>query len=274
MLLGCASIRMKLLLQETVEANLAELEKTPAYTEPLLAAQVPVDFVGHQLFQASIFYPRGIEGKAPHTFKFMADGTNMPSCISSLDGQQLCRLYEFLSNNGNYKIIPTNQDGDCLFGAFRRCTTLPAECADIHVRRLIVNVLATCHEFFYLLFKRNIAVTYGLQRDPPEVLEQRIQAGTISAEDLREQQLPGPFSYLGYLRHMLRNSTYGDANIVMAISMIWNLRVTCVYAETLFEIRFRHSMRVSKADMVFVLSADTEHYVAAGKRLQFSCKCF
>ena len=258
---------MKLLLQETVDASLAELEKTPAYTEPLLAAEVPDDSVGHQLFQASIFYLKGIEGKAPHTFKFMSECTNMPSCFSGLDGQQLCRLYEFLSNNGNCKIIPTNQDGDCLFGAFRRCTTLPAECADIHIRRIIINALATHPEFFYLLFKRNIAITYGLQRDPPEVLQQRIQAGTISAQDLREQQLPGPFSYLGYLRHMMRNSSYGDANIVKAISMMWNLRVTCIYAETLFEIHFRHSLRVAKADMVFVLSSSTEHYIATGKRL-------
>ena len=265
---------MKLLLEETMEASLKELEKEAAYMEPLLAADVPEDFVGHQLFQASIFYPKGIEGKAPHSFKFMADCTNMPSCFSSLDGQKLCRLYEFLSHNGNYKIIPTYQDGDCLFGAFRRCTSLPAECADIHVRRLIINVLATYHEFFYLLFKRSIAITYGLQRDPPEVLQQRIQEGTISAQDLREQQMPGPFSFLGYLRFMLRSSTYGDANVVMAMSMIWNLRVTCVYAETLFEIRFRHNIRVSKADMVFVLSADTEHYVAAGKRLQNIRKWF
>ena len=67
----------------------------------------------------------------------------------------------------------------------------------------------------------------------------------------------------------MRNSSYGDANIVMAISMMWNLRVTCIYAETLFEIHFRHSLRVAKADMVFVLSSSTEHYVTAGKCFTF-----
>ena len=53
----------------------------------------------------------------------------------------------------------------------------------------------------------------------------------------------------------------------MAICMMWNLRETCIYAETLFEICFRHSLRVAKADMVFVLPSSTEHYVAAGKHL-------
>ena len=154
---------MNFLHPELVEAELVELEKIPAYTTLLKATDVPADHPGHQLFQASVFYPTTIQDKAPAC-------TNMPSCFDTLDGKQICRLYQFLNNNGRFKIIPTNQDGDCLFGAFRRCTTLPAECADVHVRRLLVKVIATHHDFFYLLFKRNIVITYGLGRDPPEVL--------------------------------------------------------------------------------------------------------
>ena len=158
------------------------------------------------------------------------------------------------------------------FGAFRRSTTLPAECADVHIRRLVVKAIASHHDFFYLPFKRNIAMTYGLDRDPPEVLQERIRAGTISAQDLREQQLPGPFSFASYLRHMIRDSSCGDSKIIMAMSMIWNIKITCLYAESLFEIRFRHNQRITKADMVLVLSSETEHYVAAGKRLYYFCK--
>ena len=258
---------MKLLCPETVEARLDELDKIPAYKKTLHAKDVPEDHPGHALFQASIFYPKGIEGKAPHQFNFMANCTNMPSCFNSLDGQQLCRLYEFLNNNGKYKIIPTNQDGDCLFGAFRRCTTLPAECADVHIRRIVVKVMAAHHEFFYLLFKCNIAETYGISRHSPQELEQRILANTISPQDLREQRMPGPFSFAGYLRHMYQNSTYGDSMVLMVMSMVWNLKVTCVIAESLFEIRYRHNEIITKADMVVVFNQDTEHYVAAGKRL-------
>ena len=263
---------MKLLHPESVEAELVELEKIPAYTTLLKAAEIPDDHPGHQLFQASVFYPSTIEGKAPNSFSFMADCTNMPSCYDTLDGQQICRMYQFLNNNGRFKIVPTNQDGDCLFGAFRRSTTLPAECADVHIRRLVVKASASHHDFFYLLFKRNIAMTYGLDRDPPEVLQERIRVGTISAQDLREQQLPGPFSFASYLRHMIKDSTYGDSNIIMAMSMIWNIKITCLYAESLFEIRFRHNQRITKADMVLVLSSETEHYVTAGKRLYYSRK--
>ena len=260
---------MKLLLPETVDTAITKLEKIPAYTQVLLASQVPDDHPGHALLQASIFHPKGIEGKAPHSFKFMEECSNMPSCFDALNGQQICRLYEFLNNNGKYKIIPTNQDGDCLFGAFRRCTTLPAECADVHVRRIIVKAIATHHEFFYLLFKRSIAITYGLDRCSEEELQQRIQAGTISAQDLREQQMPGPFSFAAYCRYMLQDSTYGDSMILLVMSMLWNLKVTCVVAESLFEYRFRHNEMISKVDMVVVFNQDSEHYVAAGKRLYF-----
>ena len=65
---------------------------------------------------------------------------------------------------------------------------------------------------------------------------------------------------------MLKNSSYGDAMIVMAMSMLWNLKITVLNAERLFEIRFRHNSIISKADMVLVQSLQTEHYVAAGKR--------
>ena len=218
-------------------------------------------------FKPASSIQRGLKARPPTNFNFMATCTNMPSCFKSLDGQQLCRLYEFLNNNGKYKIIPTNEDGDCLFGAFRRCTTLPAECADVHIRRIVVKVMATHHEFFYLLFKCNIAETYGILRHSPQELEQRILANTISPQDLREQRMPGPFSFAGYLRYIYQNSTYGDSMVLMVMSMVWNLKVTCLIAENLFEIRYRHNEVITKADMVVVFNQDTEHYVVAGKRL-------
>ena len=259
---------MKLLTADTVEEAVQDLTSKPAFVTILQASEVSADFVGHKLFQACLFHPETLEGKAPHSFNYMEQCTNMPSCFNALNGKQLCRLYEFLNNNGSYRLIPTNQDGDCLFGAFRRCTTLPAECADVHVRRIVVMAMATHPEFFYLLLKRSIASTYGLTRDPPDVLQDKINKGTITPQDLREQRMPGPFSFVAYLRYLLQDSTYGDANVVLVMSMLWQLRITCLIAESLFEIRFRHNQRLSKADMVLVLCQETEHYVAAGKRLR------
>ena len=91
----------------------------------------------------------------------------------------------------------------------------------MHVRRLLLKVIVNYHEFFFDLFKTATAMQYGHSRDPEKEIQARIAAGTISAEDLRDQRLPGPFSFFGYLKHMSQNSSYGDDMMLMAISMVW-----------------------------------------------------
>ena len=54
---------------------------------------------------------------------------------------------------------------------------------------------------------------------------------------------------------------------MMVTSMMWNIRLTLLYAESLKEVRFRHHKRIAQADMVMVVCQDTEHIVIAGKFL-------
>ena len=58
----------------------------------------------------------------------------------------------------------------------------------------------------------------------------------------------------------------------MAMSMIWQLRITCLYAETLHELRFRHHKRIAQADLVFVVCSESDHFLSAGKQLYFISK--
>ena len=90
--------------------------------------------------------------KAPHDYEWMSKCTNIPSPLEELSGAELCKLYEFLSSNGQYKLIPTLADGDCCYGALRRGTTFPFEVADAHIRRLCIKVMCNYHEFFYDLY--------------------------------------------------------------------------------------------------------------------------
>ena len=240
------------------------LEKHKEYTTPLSWAGTP-EGTGHRLFQSLMDLPKSIIGKAPNEFTTMQNVSNIPSPLPSLDGRQLCRLYQFLNNNGNYRLVPVPEDGDCFFGSFRRSTGLPYDCADVHVRRILLKGICNNHEFFFNLFKCSIAQTYGHDRDTEGELQRKIEAGEISPQDLREQRLPGPFSFLAWLRYMSRNSSYADIHIMMATSMMWNIRLTLLYAESLKEVRFRHHKRIAQADMVMVLCQDTEHIVSAGK---------
>ena len=242
------------------------LEKHKEYTTPLTWAGTPKG-TGHKLFQSLMDLPKSIIGKALNEFTTMQNVSNIPSPLPSLDGRQLCRLYQFLNNNGSYRLLPVPEDGDCFFGSFRRSTNLPYDCADVHVRRILLKGICNNHEFFFNLFKCSIAQTYGHDRDTEEELQRKIEAGEISPQDSREQRLPGPFSFLAWLRHMSRNSSYADIQIMMATSMMWNLRLTILYAESLKEVRFRHHKRIAQADVVVVLCQDTEHIISAGEFL-------
>ena len=242
------------------------LEKHKEYTTPLSWAGTP-EGTGHKLFQSLMDLPKSIIGKAPNEFTTMQNVSNIPSPLPSLDGRQLCRLYQFLNNNGSYRLLPVPEDGDCFFGSFRRSTNLPYDCADVHVRRILLKGICNNHEFFFNLFKCSIAQTYGHDRDSEEELQRKIEAGEISPQDLREQRLPGPFSFLAWLRHMSRNSSYADIHIMMATSMMWNLRLTSLYAESLKEVHFQHHKRIAQADVVMVLCQDMEHIVSAGEFL-------
>ena len=150
----------------------------------------------------------------------MKNVVNIPSPLSTLNGRQLCRLYQFLNNNGQYRLLPTPEDGDCFYGAFRRSTNLPYDVADVHIRRLILKAICNNHEFFFNLYKCSLAQTYGCDRDPEEELARR----KADAQYLREQRMPGPFSFMTYLRYMLKNSSYADIHIMMTASMMWNLQ--------------------------------------------------
>ena len=271
-------MRMRLLSNKTVEDAITEVAQVAQYNELLHAkdfydeAGAPIATPGQLLFQSLMEPTHAISGKAPHDYEWMNKCKNIPSPLEELTGAELCKLYEFLSSNGQYKLIPTLADGDCCYGALRRGTTFPYEVADAHIRRLCIKVMCNYHEFFYDLYKQSLAMTYGCHRYSEEELRWRIANRKITGEDLADQRMPGPFSFISFLQFMLKPSTYADSHIIMVMSMIWNIQITVVYANNCHELRFRHHKRLAQADLVMVVCQETEHFVSAGKRLHVSQK--
>ena len=157
---------MKLITAEEVSVKLERLRVIADYQQVLMMANVDLanPSEGHQLYMKSQRYCGTIQGKAPTDHSTM-ETVNIPSPLSALNGNQVCTLYQYLQFNGGQSIIPTKEDGDCLYGAFRRGTDLPVEVADVHVRRLLLKVIVNFHEFFYDLFETAIAMQYGVTRD-------------------------------------------------------------------------------------------------------------
>ena len=222
-----------------------------------------------QFYQAAYRYPAPAEGKAAGDHSSMANVSNLPSALPSLKGPQVCALYQFLQYNGNFSLVPTKEDGDCLYGAFRRGTDLPAEVADIHIKRCIVRVLCHHHDFFFGYLSHAIGMTCGHDRLAPEVLQDRIKKKSIAADELRDQRLPGPLSFIDWVKMVLEESTYGDELVILVMSLIWQMKITVLYADDLTERKFRHNQRITQVEMLLVYSADTQHFVGAGKGLRF-----
>ena len=275
---GCEPIKIRLFTQKEAEVVIKKLENLdthPEYrvklTTALVTEREPPEEL--QFYQAAYRHPAPAEGKAAGDHSSMANVTNLPSALPSLKGPQVCALYQFLQMNGNFSLVPTKEDGDCLYGAFRRGTDLPSEVADIHIKRCIVRALCHHHSFFYGYLSHAIGMTYGHDRLAPEVLQDRIKKKTISSDDLRDQRLPGPLSFIDWIKMVLEESAYGDELVISVMSLLWQMKITVLYADDLTERKFRHNQRITQVEMLLVYSANTQHFVGAGKGLYFIQKC-
>ena len=257
---------MTLLTKQNVQKVLDRLKVIPEYTKPLKAEELLVEPPGHQIYQACMKITTTAQGKAPEDFPGLTNVSNLPSPLPALDGNQVIQLYQFLNNNGGFGLSPTKEDGDCFYGALRRGTKLKAEVADIHLRRAIVRAMATNHEFFFKTFHYAVAQQYGHFRHPEEKLQELIRTKKISDHDLRDQRMPGPFSWLEFLEFHLKSSTYADDIIICTVSMLWQLKITVLKAQDLSERRFCHNSRISCTDLLLIHCSNTEHFVGAGKR--------
>ena len=158
----------KLISEKTLTDAITDLAENEEYTVPLTWAGTP-EGTGHALFQSLMDMPKSITGKAPNEFTNMQNVSNIPSPLPTLDGRQLCRLYQFLNNNGSYRLLPVPEDGDCFFGSFRRSTNLPYDCADVHVRRILLKGICNSHEFSStsssVALPRHMGMTETLKRN-------------------------------------------------------------------------------------------------------------
>ena len=256
---------MTLLTKQSVQKVLDRLKVIAEYTKPLKDEELLVEPPGHQIYQACMKITTTAQGKAPEDFPGLTHVSNLPSPLPALDGNQVIQLYQFLNNNGGFGLSPTKEDGDCFYGAVRRGTKLKAEVADIHLRRAIVRAMATNHEFFFKTFHYAVAQQYGHFRHPEEKLQELIRTKKISDQDLRDQRMPGPFSWLEFLEFHLKSSTYADDIIICTVSMLWQLKITVLKAQDLSERRFRHNSRISRTDLLLVHCSNTEHFIGAGK---------
>ena len=48
-----------------------------------------------------------------------------------------------------------------------------------------------------------------------------MEEGTLTEAQIADYQVPGPFSFIGYLKYILEGSTWGDQGLLTLVSMMW-----------------------------------------------------
>ena len=109
-----------------------------------------------------------------------------------------------------------------------------------------------------------ITKDYGAAKLSEEEYKKKEEEGTLTAQKVHDQNLPGPFSLVTYCQHLLKDGTSGDMNSLMLISCLWQVSVTSLYADSLLEVRIRHDMPLQDVDIV-VVHIGGDHCMGCGE---------
>ena len=80
-------------------------------------------------------------------------------------------------------------------------------------------------EYLYPMLHVHIKGNYGHARLSKTQYKKKLKAGKLTHE-------PGPFSLVTYLEAFLDKGFYGEEITVVLMSMMWQIRITVLQAET------------------------------------------
>lgn len=267
----CAPIKMTLYSQNEVQQAVNGLKQVAEFTTPWLIedylADVAADDLEGLAFQSSKNLLTEIDPGAPKIKLYTElKGEVIPG--AKLTGQVMARLISFLKQHGHYSTVQTQDVGNCLYAAVLRGTGLKREAATMMLRRAIVKHVCQFPAFYCKYLRKSVAQTFGHQRRDPEEVNRLEREGEISPDDAADQRLPGPFSLVTFLEHILTDRTWGDHHILTIISCMWQVTVTILHAEDLFETRIRHNRSLPDVDLVVIFTGGN-HFMGCRKYISF-----
>ena len=116
------------------------------------------------------------------------------------------------------------------------------------------------------MLKEHIRGNYGHLRLSKQQYEKKCADNTLTDEEREDYLTPGPFSFATYLHALLNPRFWGDEICLVGISMMWQVKITVLNADTLHTIRIRHTNILHRADMVLV-HCEGNHYIPAVRRV-------
>ena len=275
---------------DQVLAALDQLRSVPAYVEVLLLKQQPKrkgerpvtpdpspqEEGGQKLIDTSVAYgaPRD---RAPESdpglveeLREMDLDCNQVYDLATMEDLQMVSLY-----TSNYcKLTPkaVQARGACLFASFRRNCMAPFEYTNTHLRRQIAMFMINRAEYLFPLLQVHIKGNYGHLRLTRKQYQNKEKRHTLTDQERTEYWEPGPFSLVSYIETFLVRDLYWDEISLVLISMMWQMQINVIHAETLFQTKIHHNSTIHLADMV-VFRMRLKHCFPASKSLILSLLC-
>ena len=69
----------------------------------------------------------------------------------------------------------------------------------------------------------------------------------------------GSFSFVGYLKYMLKRPSWADEIITNALSIMWQFPITIIYTEDLRQLKIRHTRKNLKEVEIVLLYSKGMH---------------
>ena len=206
-----------------------------------------------------------VQGRKPSKRKsIFKGGKHLASIFGLKDMGEVIELQEFLELNGNFNLKHVPKDGSCFYRSVLEQVLYPAEYQYIMLKRQMVLTVTEHPEFFFEALHLHIQSIYGVEKLTEAQYAAKVDEGSITQQEIDDQDSPGPFSFVSYLEYLLKPNTWGDHSTILILSMMWQVKITVVTAETQKQQRFRHDSPLKDADIVLVFCGGN-HYIPAGE---------
>ena len=149
-----------------------------------------------------------------------------------------------------------------MMASVRRCAAIPYEYTNSHLRRQIVIFVCNLVEYLFTMLQVHIKGNYGHARLTKSQYRKKDREVTMTPQERSEFNEPGPFSLVSYLEAFLDIGFYGDEITPVLISMMWQLRITVLQAETQMQTKIRHSNTLALTNMVLVRTSQLHYFPA------------
>ena len=107
-----------------------------------------------------------------------------------------------------------------MMASVRRCAAIPHEYTNSHIRRQIVMFVCSLVEYLHSMLHVHIKGNYGHTRLTKAQYRKKDRDGTLTPEERRDFNEPGPFSLVTYLEAFLDKGFFGDEITLVLMSMM------------------------------------------------------